>query len=422
MGVPAAEPSDRRIGSALVLVFAGIVLGLLVAEVGLRLLGIGEQGMYQWDADRGWGLRPRASEWQRREGNAFVQINREGMRDREHPYRKPKDTLRIAIIGDSFTEAEQVALEDDFVSVVERRLGSCARRRGKNVEALNFGCDSYGTAQEFITLRREVWKYSPDVVVLLFFAGNDLRNNSLNLEWHMCQPFYLLHGDQLVLGGPFIDSPIFRAECAIKFESRRSAVLNVVGDSIARIRAVARAKKTLLADVEPKAVAASKPVAPSTAVAAPELGLADSIYKPPQNAVWDNAWRVTEKLISAIDADVRAHGARFLVVTATVGSQVKPDPIWRAQYAKSLDVRDLFYADARLKELGTRAGLDVLNLAPAFQRYADEHHVYLHGFANTKLGTGHWNEAGHRLAGELIASHLCDLLGSSVSAGGGLGR
>jgi hypothetical protein len=202
MGIPAVEPSDRRVGSALAMVFAGIVLGLLVAEVGSRLLGIGEQGLYQWDTDRGWGLRPRASEWQRREGNAFVQINREGMRDREHSYRKPKDTIRIAFIGDSFTEAEQVALEDDFVSVVERRLGTCPRLRGKNVEALNFGCDSYGTVQEFITLQRYVCKYSPDIIVLLFFAGNDLRNNSLDLEWHMCQPFYLLHGDQLVLGGP----------------------------------------------------------------------------------------------------------------------------------------------------------------------------------------------------------------------------
>jgi hypothetical protein len=92
------------------MVFGGILLGLLVAEVGLRLLGIGEQGLYQWDAYRGWSLRPRASEWQRREGNAFVQINREGMRDREHSYRKAANTIRIAFIGDSFTEAEQVAL------------------------------------------------------------------------------------------------------------------------------------------------------------------------------------------------------------------------------------------------------------------------------------------------------------------------
>jgi len=55
----------------------------------------------------------------------------------------------------------------------------------------------------------------------------------------------------------------------------------------------------------------------------------------------------------------------------------------------------------------------VLNLAPAFQSFADEHHVYLHGFADTKLGMGHWNEAGHHLAGQLIADRLCDLIENS---------
>jgi len=143
------------------MVFGGILIGILLDELGLRLLGIGEQGLYQWDADRGWRLCPRASEWQRREGNAFVQINREGMRDREHSYRKAVDTMRIAFIGDSFTEAEQVALKDDFVSVVEERTRTCPRLRGKSVETLNFGCDSYGTAQEFITLQRSVWSIRP---------------------------------------------------------------------------------------------------------------------------------------------------------------------------------------------------------------------------------------------------------------------
>src|SRR5216683_6997483 len=125
----------------LAMIFTGVLLALAAAEFGLRLLGMGQQGLYQWDADRGWALRPGASGWHRREGNAFVQINRDGMRDREHSYHKPKDTIRIAFIGDSFTEAEQVALEDDFVSVVKQRLATCPRLRGKNVEALNFGCD-----------------------------------------------------------------------------------------------------------------------------------------------------------------------------------------------------------------------------------------------------------------------------------------
>jgi hypothetical protein len=393
------ESRRRRIGGALALILVGVLLGLIVAEITFRLIGIGEQGMFQWDADRGWALRPGASEWQRREGNAFVHINREGMRDREHSYSKPRDTIRIAFIGDSFTEAEQVGVQDDFVSVAERRLQNCARLRGRKIEALNFGCDGYGTAQELVTLKRDMWKFSPDIVVLLFFAGNDLRNNSPRLEWHQCQPFYLLRGDRLVLSEPFIDSPVFRTECLIKFESRRSAALNVFGDGVARIRSVAKAKMSLFFGSSIKDPAASA-----------ELGLSDAIYSPPHNQDWEAAWKVTENLLLAIDDDVKRHGAQFLSVTATVGPQAYPFPVWRAKYERRLAVKDLLYPDIRIRDLGERAGFPVLNLAPAFQSFADQHHVFLHGFENTKLGVGHWNEAGHHLAGELIANRLCELL------------
>jgi hypothetical protein len=381
------------------LILAGVVLGLVVAEVGLRLLGMGQQGFYQWDTYRGWALRPGASGWQRREGNAFVSINHDGMRDREHAYQKPKDTIRIAFIGDSFTEAEQVPMEDDFVSVTEQRLAGCPRLHGMKVETMNFGCDSYGTAQELATLRHTVWKYSPDIVVLTFFPGNDLRNNSINLEWHFCQPFYLLQGDQLVLGGPFINSEAFRTKCQIKFESRRSAVLNVIGNTFTQLRAEAKAKKPGHSSHESR-----------FAFGPAELGLDDDIYKAPEDPVWENAWRVTEKLLAMTSDEVRAHGAQFLVVTATVGRQVYPNPIWRAKREKNIGVTDLLYPDHRIEDLGRRAGFPVLDLVPPFQSYADAHHVFLHGFPNTKMGDGHWNEAGHQLAGELIAQRLCDLL------------
>ena len=46
-------------------------------------------------------------------------------------------------------------------------------------------------------------------------------------------------------------------------------------------------------------------------------------------------------------------------------------------------------------------------LAPDLQSYADEHKVFLHGFGRD-IGNGHWNEEGHRVAGELIAQKLCE--------------
>ena len=55
-------------------------------------------------------------------------------------------------------------------------------------------------------------------------------------------------------------------------------------------------------------------------------------------------------------------------------------------------------------------GFQVLSLAPPMQAYADAHHTFLAGFNTTKLGVGHWNADGHRVAGELIAQKICAML------------
>jgi hypothetical protein len=72
-------------------------------------------------------------------------------------------------------------------------------------------------------------------------------------------------------------------------------------------------------------------------------------------------------------------------------------------------VPDLLYPDRRLEKLCQREGIPVLLLAPAFQEYAVAHQVYLHGF-NAGLGSGHWNQNGHRLGGNLMARWLCGQL------------
>jgi hypothetical protein len=50
-------------------------------------------------------------------------------------------------------------------------------------------------------------------------------------------------------------------------------------------------------------------------------------------------------------------------------------------------------------------GIPVITLAPDLQAYAEQNNVLLHGF-DRYLGSGHWNAAGHRIAGELLARKL----------------
>ena len=135
-----------------------------------------------------------------------------------------------------------------------------------------------------------------------------------------------------------------------------------------------------------------------------------NIYKPPTDAAWRNAWQITDDLVAETHREAARHGAAFLTVTLDTGIQVWPDPRVRDNFMKHLGVSDLFYPDRRIAALGERDGFDVLTLAEPLYRYAEAHHAFLHGFANSKIGFGHWNAEGHRVAGELIGERLCAML------------
>jgi hypothetical protein len=233
----------RRVAAKVALVLAGVAIAFLVAEVAVRVSGLARVSLYTWDADRGWGLKPGASGWQREEGAGFVSVNRAGFRGPQWTIAKPPDTLRVAVVGDSFTEAPQVAYDQTFCAVAEHALGGCKGLGGRKVQVMDFGVDAYGTAQELITLRRHVWQYSSDIVVLAFFSGNDLRNNSTVMEGDKCRPFYVFQDGQMVLGGPFERSRWFYLSCMIRFESRHSQVLNLIGDAKSDIRSKIKARE-----------------------------------------------------------------------------------------------------------------------------------------------------------------------------------
>jgi hypothetical protein len=63
-------------------------------------------------------------------------VNPVGMVDREYPVARSAGTLRVALLGDSFTASEYLPTADKFEGLLERDL---SRQLGKPVEILNFG-------------------------------------------------------------------------------------------------------------------------------------------------------------------------------------------------------------------------------------------------------------------------------------------
>jgi hypothetical protein len=147
-----------------------------------------------------------------------------------------------------------------------------------------------------------------------------------------------------------------------------------------------------------------------------EAGLNVGIYRKPHNREWQLAWDITEDLLQTMDEEVTRHGAQLLVVTLSNAAQVHIDPQLRQEFAQAVEADDLFYPDLRIAEFCDSAGIPVLTLAPKLLAYAEEHQVFLHGFSNTRMGIGHWNEEGHRLAAGLMAAKLQDMLSKRASA------
>jgi hypothetical protein len=408
-------PSQRRVFAAALLIVTGIGLGFVTAEMAIRLLRLGKPEFYAYSSTRGWKLRAGARGWQTEEGHAFVRVNRWGYRGPDWTPVKPNGTLRIAVLGDSFIEAQQVPEQETGCEVIQHELrralsnAASGHYRGlKRVEVMNFGVDGYGTAQEFFTLVEGVWKFSPDIVVLAFFPGNDIRNNSAVLEGDKCRPFFMPQGNQIVLGGPFDDSHLFHLQCFMRFESYRSQLLNILGEARSAVRNMER-KHREQAGLRP---ALYRTVAIG-ANGLHEPGINDLIYRPPINQDWRDAWRVSEAEIEMTEQNVRGHHARFLLVIIGTGIQVMPNAAFQAAYLRAVGGTDLFYPSHRLTAFAEQKRFPVLDLVPLMSTYAQAHHAYFHGLPNTAIGTGHWNELGHRFAGGLIANKIVTMIGES---------
>jgi hypothetical protein len=389
---PGKRSLARRIGQKLLAVGIGLVIAFVLAECGLRLAGVGREVFQRPDGTYGQVLIPGAEGWFTTEGHAWVSVNADGFRDVRHPKTKPPDTLRIAVLGDSFVEALQVPQKDAFWSRLGDELAGCPNLGGRKVEMMSFGVSGYSTATELLLLRNRVWDWSPDVVLLAFLTGNDVADNHPALG-AAAAPFYRLEGDQLVLDTSRAHG-LGTGGRAMLWMIRHSRVLQLVNQVRVNLRVCGKVGAC----------------GEGLDLAQGELGLRNEIYLEPKDDTWREAWRVTEALLKAMRDEVAAHHARFFLVSLTNSIQVHPDPAVRAAFASRIGAADLFAPDGRLADLAARAGITSLALAPIFAARVAEDHRYYHGFPGPGLGTGHWNRDGHALAAARIAPWMCQNL------------
>jgi hypothetical protein len=332
------------------------VLVLIVLETALRALGYSAPQWYELDPQLGWRLHPHRHGWFIADGvTSPVHTTPSGFRDREHTLDKPDGVYRIAVMGDEYSEAMAVRLEETWWWQLPARLQSCGFQPDKLVEVLNFGVGGYGTAQEYVLLETAAMRYQPDLV-LLQFAPGDVMDNSPELAAEKDRPFFVLDAH----GVARIDDSFALAPSFDRWMQTRYRLAREIADH-SRSYQLARQAAELAFIGEAHADADT------------------AVLHEPRDAAWESAWRVTEALIAKMNAYSQRNGAQLLVVSI-------PHPRHAGQ--------GMSYPDQRLGAFATQSNLALIALAGAMK-------------PSMYLPSGRWSAEAHRVAAESVARRLC---------------
>jgi len=391
----------RRITQNTLIAVGGVVVAVVVLELGARLLPSPFDGPRNTanvcSAELGWRGRPNF-ETTVATGDYLhdLTLNSAGMHDGEHQQPKPPDTFRILVLGDSFVRAHQVDEADTSHQVLENLLNQGGvpggdEDRPLHYEVISGGVDAWGTGQQLLYYRSEGCLYQPDLVLLMFYIGNDVKDNlpgrGLTLDGKNCyMPFFVLCGGRLDVD-PWLYAPGFQPPMGECSWAQKTA-LSILG----RIHRWSR----LYTQIEPAFTVNH------ANVAALDFFIGD-------NETFDYALELTLDLVEQLHQEVTEDGAQFRVVLISPSDLItfiRMDANEReAVYQEMPALRraeEIAPPNQMLAETMAQDGVMVLDLLPIFSQHIDDT-----GGGDLHFpDDNHWNAAGNHLVGEAIYQWL----------------
>jgi lysophospholipase L1-like esterase len=330
----------------------------------------------------------------------------EGFRNRPGAAEAP-----VAALGDSFTDAMTLPEELGWPSRLSARLG---------VPVHNYGTAGFGPGQEMRVLEEYVLRRRPRVVIVAFFAGNDLQDAERFAHFEQDGSFRpsFAHGWKF-------------KEVVARFD--HPYVVSLARGLASRLRnppprsAEPRDPEGYSGD-DPKGPAASRagfdrglftvPVAGRTLRFAFLPAYLNTLrFSRSEIEAWPG-WALTRAAYRQMAREVRAAGSRLVVMFIPHKAQVylpvlqaslPPPELARALEAvlrqpEPLDLRAM--ADNRLamnglmRDFCAEEGIELLDLTEALEaRVAEGQNVYF-------PDDSHWNAAGHESASEALGERL----------------
>lgn len=394
----------------LALVVASIGVAIVLAELALRVAGVGSDQFLRPDLVLGVRYIPSKSGLNQDTCySARVSTNSHGWRNREVSVVKPDGVFRVLVLGDSYMAGLQVDDHQTFASELEGLLGR--ENLPRRVEVINLGVPSYGTDQEYLALREFGLAYKPDLVLLAFYGQNDVSDNYrllISSKSDYPKPFFDVEHDELVQL-PFAGWMPWPIRIGRRIAAHSRLYL-LVRDTLIQYPTTLRMLHSLgIVGIVPQEDD------PTAKAAAPwpwpnrwrrQVG----VYE--RNDQWAprlHAWEITEGLLHRTRKAAEAGGAAFLLVELSSPISVMPksmlDDLVLHGGAGAVD-RDL--PSRRISDIAQRKDIRFVSLVPGFRERI--------GDSPSELGRyylrcdGHWTPAGHKLAAELVAPAVAEQL------------
>ena len=186
------------------IVIAGIIMELFLRVVELtplwKFLPVAEVALYGPDPDTSYTIRPGVQGVWLQENRARISTSSQGLRDNHTPYKKPHGEFRIAMSGDSITEALQVDQDTVFSEILEAKFNAT----NKPVEVLNLGMSGANAVVQFVRMKSKGISFSPDAMVYIFNI-NDFVSNGI-MQDNVFPGFRKKEDGQWVLSHSFRDN------------------------------------------------------------------------------------------------------------------------------------------------------------------------------------------------------------------------
>jgi len=341
-----------------------------------------------------WRFTPGHTYWGKKENDHTVtgRINSYGWRDKEWAIKKPINTYRIAVLGDSYVEAFQVESDYTFLALTERQLNEKYKLK---VELMNFGRGGYTQTEELLVLKNEVVKFSPDMVVLFFFPVNDIKDVSRETAGNLIRPFYnVSKNGKLILDTSFVEKREFKIKCLINWFKQHSALISLLCERYNSYKMQKQARAESMTDAKRKKTIQKKI----------EGYLSICTDKPA--ARYLRGYQLNKILIKAMWKYCKDKEIRFMLVTIDTPVYI---PGEEKKYKLIDPTFDANFFEDDLKSFAKSINIEYLGLQRIFRQSFENKGIPLH------WEHGHWNYEGHKIVANALIDKIISILSPNTS-------